>query len=44
MARPVVDETGLTESYDFTLSFVPQLPPDISRDSLPPEMQELPHK
>ena len=40
--RPVVDETGLTESYDFKLSFVPQLPPNISRDSLPPEMQELP--
>jgi uncharacterized protein (TIGR03435 family) len=40
--RPVVDETGLSESYDFTLSFAPQLPPNISRDSLPPEMQELP--
>ena len=40
--RPVVDETGLTESYDFTLSFAPQLPPNVSRDSLPPEMQDLP--
>src|SRR5580698_2699666 len=40
--RPVVDETGLGQSYDFTLSFVPQLPPDVSRDSLPPEMQNLP--
>jgi uncharacterized protein (TIGR03435 family) len=39
--RPVVDETGLSESYDFTLSFAPQLPPNVSRDSLPPELQEL---
>ena len=30
------------QSYDFTLKFAPQLPPDISRDSLPPEMQNLP--
>ena len=34
--RPVVDETGLDQSYDFMLSFAPQLPPDVSRDSLPP--------
>jgi uncharacterized protein (TIGR03435 family) len=40
--RPVADETGLDQSYDFTLSFLPQLPPDVSRDSLPPEMQNLP--
>jgi uncharacterized protein (TIGR03435 family) len=40
--RPVVDQTGLTQSYDFTLSFAPQLPPNVSRDSLPPEMQNLP--
>jgi uncharacterized protein (TIGR03435 family) len=40
--RPVIDETGLDRSYDFTLSFVPQLPPNVSRDSLPPEMQSLP--
>ena len=40
--RPVVDETGLGESYDFTLSFSPQLPPNVSRDRLPPELQELP--
>jgi uncharacterized protein (TIGR03435 family) len=40
--RPVVDQTGLDQSYDFTLSFAPQLPPNISRDSLPPEMQNLP--
>jgi uncharacterized protein (TIGR03435 family) len=40
--RPVVDETGLTASYDFTISFVPQLPPNVTRDQLPAEMQELP--
>jgi uncharacterized protein (TIGR03435 family) len=40
--RPVVDETGLDQSYDFTLSFLPQLPPDFSRERLPPEMQNLP--
>jgi uncharacterized protein (TIGR03435 family) len=40
--RPVIDETGLDQSYDFTLSFMPQLPPNVSRDSLPPEMQDLP--
>jgi len=41
-ARPVVDKTGLDKSYDFTLTFAPQLPPGVSRDSLPPELQELP--
>jgi len=40
--RPVVDETGLSASYDFTLSFAPQLPPNVSRDALPPELQQLP--
>jgi uncharacterized protein (TIGR03435 family) len=40
--RPVVDQTGLDQSYDFTLSFLPQLPPNVSRDSLPPELQNLP--
>ena len=40
--RPVVDQTGLGQSYDFTLKFAPQLPPNISRDSLPHEMQDLP--
>jgi uncharacterized protein (TIGR03435 family) len=40
--RPVVDQTGLDQSYDFTLKFAPQLPPNVSRDSLPPDMQEPP--
>jgi uncharacterized protein (TIGR03435 family) len=30
--RPVVDQTGLTGAYDFTLSFRPQLPPDATTD------------
>jgi uncharacterized protein (TIGR03435 family) len=38
----VIDQTGLDQSYDFTLSFMPQLPPGASRDNLPPELQELP--
>jgi len=40
--RPVVDMTGLTGNYDFTLSFLPQsLPPEI-QSSLPPEALERP--
>jgi uncharacterized protein (TIGR03435 family) len=30
--RPVIDRTGLTQNYDFTLSFAPVLPPNVSRD------------
>ena len=30
--RPVLDRTGLTGAYDFTLSFRPQLPPDAITD------------
>ena len=40
--RPVVDKTGLTGTYDFTLAFRPQLPPDASADEMPPETQNLP--
>ncbi len=40
--RPVIDKTGLTQLYDFTLKFVPELPPGVSADSLPPEFQNLP--
>lgn len=40
--RPVVDKTGLKQSYDFAVSFAPQLPPNISRDSLPAETQNQP--
>ena len=40
--RPVLDLTGLKGFYDFKLSFLPPLPPDISRDTLPPELLEKP--
>ena len=41
-ARPVIDHTGLTSSYDFILSFAPQLPPDATKDGLPPELRDRP--
>lgn len=41
-ARPVIDRTGLTNSYDFTLSFAPQLPPDANKDGPPPEPRDRP--
>jgi uncharacterized protein (TIGR03435 family) len=41
-SRPVVDQTGLTGYYDFTLSFQPILPPDQTADTLPPELRDLP--
>ena len=40
--RPVIDKTGLTHVYDFTLQFMPELPQGVSRSDLPPEMQNLP--
>jgi uncharacterized protein (TIGR03435 family) len=40
--RPVIDKTGLRNSYDFTLKFAPLLAPGASKDGLPPELQELP--
>jgi uncharacterized protein (TIGR03435 family) len=40
--RPVVDLTGLDGNYDFTLSFAPDLPPDVSRDNLSPEVRDRP--
>jgi uncharacterized protein (TIGR03435 family) len=33
--RPVIDRTGLSKNYDFTLSFAPQLPPDFPREKVP---------
>jgi uncharacterized protein (TIGR03435 family) len=41
-ARPVIDRTGLTSSYDFTLAFAQQLPPDATRESQPPELRDRP--
>ena len=40
--RPVIDRTGLTQVYGFTLQFAPDLPPGFSNDGLPPEAQHLP--
>jgi uncharacterized protein (TIGR03435 family) len=41
-SRPVIDKTGLTQVYDFTLKFMPELPPGVSVDALPPELQNRP--
>jgi uncharacterized protein (TIGR03435 family) len=40
--RPVIDKTGLTGYYDFTLSFLPELPPGFDKEKLPAEMQSRP--
>jgi uncharacterized protein (TIGR03435 family) len=40
--RPVIDETGLKDVYDFELSFLPDLPPGVAPDALPPEARNRP--
>ncbi|MDR3702098.1 MAG: TIGR03435 family protein [Candidatus Sulfopaludibacter sp.] len=40
--RPVIDKTGLTGNYDFTLSFAPELPPDFPKENLPPGFLDRP--
>ncbi|MFZ1939536.1 MAG: TIGR03435 family protein [Terracidiphilus sp.] len=40
--RPVIDQTGLKDVYDFELSFLTDLPPGVSSDDLPPEVRNLP--
>jgi uncharacterized protein (TIGR03435 family) len=40
--RPVIDQTGLKDVYDFQLSFLPDLPPGVSPDGLPPEVRTRP--
>ena len=40
--RPVIDRTGLKGNYDFSLSFMPELPPGVQRDNLPPEILNRP--
>ena len=41
-ARPVVNLTGLDGNYDFRLTFAPVLPPGVSSESLPRELQDRP--
>ncbi len=40
--RPVLDETGLKDVYDFELSYGPDLPPGAPADNLSPEMRNRP--
>lgn len=41
--RPVIDKTGLTGYYDFTLTFLPDLPPGFDKANLPPEFMDRPN-
>ncbi len=40
--RPVVDMTGLTGNYDFTLLWLPDLPPDFPKENLPADALDRP--
>jgi len=40
--RQVIDRTGLTGFYDFTLTFQPDLPPGFDKANLPPELLDRP--
>jgi uncharacterized protein (TIGR03435 family) len=40
--RPVIDKTGLDKNYDFTLSFLPELPPNFDTKNLPPGLLDRP--
>ncbi|MCU1321730.1 MAG: hypothetical protein JWM43_1379 [Acidobacteriaceae bacterium] len=40
--RPVINLTGLDKNYDFKLSFAPELPPDVSKETLSPELRDRP--
>lgn len=42
-SRPVIDKTGLTGNYDFTLAFLPELPPGFDRANLPQELLDRPN-
>ena len=39
---PVIDKTGLDKNYDFTLSYLPELPPNFDKEKLPPAFRNLP--
>lgn len=40
--RPVIDQTGLSGYYDFTLSFAPELPPGVDPANVPAELMDKP--
>lgn len=40
--RPVIDKTGLSGNYDFTLAFAPELPPGVDPKNLPPGLMDHP--
>jgi uncharacterized protein (TIGR03435 family) len=41
--RPVIDRTGLGDkNFDFTLSFAPELPPNVAKENLPPGLLDRP--
>jgi uncharacterized protein (TIGR03435 family) len=41
--RAVIDRTGLGDkNFDFTLSFAPELPPDVAKEDLPPGLLDRP--
>lgn len=40
--RPVINKTGLDKNFDFTLAFLPELPPGFDKSRLPPEMLDRP--
>jgi uncharacterized protein (TIGR03435 family) len=40
--RPVINLTGLDKTYDFTLSFAPELPPNVAKENLPPSVFDRP--
>ena len=41
--RPVINMTGLTGNYDFKLVFLPDLPPEFDKSSLPQEVLDRPN-
>jgi uncharacterized protein (TIGR03435 family) len=41
--RPVINMTGLTGNFDFKLVFLPDLPPGLDKDSLPPGFLDRPN-
>jgi len=40
--RPVIDKTGLTGYYDFTLRYMMELPPGFDKSNFPPEVLARP--